>query len=194
MKETLEQLTLSQFVDLVCGDTDVLLGKHEIGHSDKLAVATRNIVLEYRAIADPGGTTSYFKHVEDWIKAKMNVIIFTMCNNLVLLKQYGRAREVLVEYGLSASGWPDSRVDGTIQAKLAQSQRELEELEAENEKAIAECDKIRSQFDTQTASLMAHFKFQIDPATIKATVYANLVARHNREIKVQMAAMKKKYS
>ena len=56
MKERLEQLTLSQFVDLVCGDTSVLLGNHEIGNPNKLAAATRSIVLEYRAIADPGGT------------------------------------------------------------------------------------------------------------------------------------------
>lgn len=192
MKEKLDQLTLTHFVDLVCGNTDVLLGKHEIENPNKLTVATRNIVLEYRAIADPGGTGSYFKHVEDWIKAKMNVIIFTMCNNLVSLKQYGRAREVLVECGLPASGWKDGRVDGTIQAKLAQSQRELEELETENEKVISEREKIRAQFDAQTASLMAHFKFQIDPVTIKATLYANLVARHNREVKAQMAAMKRK--
>lgn len=192
MIEKLEQLTLSQFVDLVCGDTSVLHDKHEIVSSDKLAVATRNIVLEYRAIADPGGTNSYFKHVEDWIKAKMNVIIFTMCNNLATLKQYDRAREVLVAYGLSASGWNDGRVDGTIQARLAQAQRELDDLETENEKLTAEREKIRAQFDAQTAAIMAHFKFQIDPATIKATLYANLVARHNREIKAQMAALKKK--
>ncbi len=192
MKEKLEGLTLSQFVNLVCGDTSVLLDRHEIGNPNKLAIATRNIVLEYRAIADSGGTGSYFKHVEDWIKAKMNVIIFTMCNNLISLKQYGRAREVLLEYGLSASGWPDSRVDGIIHAKLAQSQRELDDLEAENEKVIAERENIRAQFDAQTASLMAHFKFQIDPDIIKATLYANLVARHNREIKAQIAAMRKK--
>lgn len=192
MIEKLEQLTLSQFVDLVCGDTNVLLGKHEIGNNDKLTIATRNIVLEYRAIADPGGTNSYLKHVEDWIKAKMNVIVFTMCNNLTTLKQYGRAREVLVAYELSASGWTDSRVDGTIQARLAQAKRELDDMETENEKLIAEREKIRAQFDAQTAAIMAHFKFQIDPATIKATLYANLVARHNREIKAQMAALKKK--
>ena len=65
-------------------------------------------------------------------------------------------------------------------------------METENEKLIAEREKIRAQFDAQTAAIMAHFKFQIDPATIKATLYANLVARHNREIKAQMAALKKK--
>lgn len=192
MKEKLEELTLSQFIDLVCGDTSVLLGKREIGNADKLTITTRNIVLEYRNIADPCATGAYFKHIEDRVKAKINVIILTMCSNLVSLRQYDRAREILIDYGLSASQWTDARVEGTIQAKLTQSQRELEELEAANEEAIAERDKIRGQFDAQTASLMAHFKFQIDPTTIKATLYANLVARRNREVKAQVAAMKKK--
>lgn len=192
MKEKLEQLTLSQFVDLVCGNTKVLLGKHETSIPAKLAVATRNIVLEYRSIADPGGTNSYFQHIENWIKAKMNVIFFTMCGNLTALNRYDKAREVLETYGLPASRWTDGRVDGTIQAKLAQAQRELDEMEAENEKASEEREKIRAQFDAQTAALMAHFKFQIDPATIKATLYANLVDRHNREVKAQIAAMKKR--
>lgn len=191
MIEKLEQLTLSKFVDLVCGDTSVLLGAHEVGNTNQITVATRNIVFEYRTIADPGGTNSYFKHVEDWIKAKISIIVFTMCHNLVSLKQYDRVRDILGDYGLSASKWNDSRVEGTVKAKLSQAQRELDEMETENESAVAEREKIRSQFDTQTAALMAHFKFQIDPATIKATLYANLVARYNREIKAQMAIMKK---
>lgn len=192
MKERLEQLTIAKFIDLICGDMNVLLGSHEIGNPNKLVVATRNIVLEYRAIADPGGTNSYFKHVEDWIKAKMNIIIFTMCDNLTALKQFGRVREVLVAYGLSASDWSDGRVNGTVQSRLAQAKREVEDMESENEKIVSERDKIRSQFDAQTATLMAHFKFQIDPNTIKASLYAHLVARHNREVKAQMAALKKK--
>ena len=190
MKEKLEQLTLSQFVDLVSGNIRVLLGKLEIANPIKIATVTRNIVLEYRAIADPSGTDSYFKYVEDWIKAKMNVLLFTMCSNLVLLNQYGRVRDILENYGLSVSGWTDCRVSGTIQAKLAMSQRELDNLEEENDKAMNERENIRAQFDSQTATLMAHFKFQIDPATIKATLYANLVERHNREVKAQINALK----
>lgn len=75
---------------------------------------------------------------------------------------------------------------------LTEAQRELDDMETENEKLIAERDKIRAQFDALTAAIMAHFKFPIDPATIEATLYASLVARHNREIKAQMAAIKKK--
>ncbi|MBD5364837.1 MAG: hypothetical protein HDR79_07845 [Bacteroides sp.] len=191
MKEKLEQLTLSQFVDLVCGDTTVLLSSNEAPDAERMVAITRDIVFEYKTIADPRGTNSYCKHVEQWIKAKISVIIFTMCSNLVSLNQHGRAREILSAYGMSASAWSDSRIDGIVQAKLAQSQRELDELERENEKTIGEREKIRARFDEQTAYLMAYFKFQIDPETIKATLYANLVARHNREVKAQLAAMKK---
>lgn len=192
MKERLEQLTLSEFVELLCGDTGVLLDRKESAKAEELAMATRNIVLEYRSIADSAGTGSFYKHAEDWVKSRINMIIFTMCSNLVSLDQYGRAREVLVDYGLPAAKWTNARVKGIIQAKLAQAQREVAELEAENEQMNAERENIRGQFDALTASLMAHFKFQIDPATIKASLYANLVARYNREIKAQMAALNKK--
>ena len=189
MIERLEQLTISQFVDLVCGDTEVL---QVSGSADKAAIVLRNVVMGYRNIADPGGTHSYLQRVEEWIKAKIEVIVFTMCLNLAALKQIDRAREVLDAYGLSSSGWNDSRVEGAINAKLSQAQRALNDIDALNENADVERENIRAMFDAQTAALMAHFKFQIDPVTIKATLYANLVARHNREIKAQMAAMRKK--
>lgn len=192
MKERLDQLTLSQFIDLICGDFDALLAKHEIGNAEKLAIATRNIVFEYRSIADAAGMTSYLQHIESWIKAKMSVMIFTMCFNLTTLNQYEKAREVIKDYGLYVSGWTDARTHGAVKAKLGQFQRELEDLEKDREGMAVEADKIRSQFDAQTAALMAHFKFQIDPATIKASIYANLVGRYHREIKAQMAAINKR--
>ena len=188
----LEQLTLSQFVDLITGNTSILHRKVEIPNQAKLAVVVRDIVMEYRAIADPGGVETYLTHIEEWIKAKISVVVLTMCRNLSELKRYDRAREVLDSLGLNCQSWNEHRMEGEVMARLSKAQRTLDELEAENEKMTEERENIRGQFDTQTAGLMAHFKFQIDPGTIKATLYANLVARHNREIKAQMAAMRKK--
>lgn len=190
MIEKLEQITLSQFIDVLCGDMSVLTDNQECD-GDRLPLVVRDMVLEFRTIADPGGTASYYKHMEEWIKAKIMVIIFTMCHNLFGLKRMNRVREILEEFGMSHNGWTDSRIGGTIQAKLAQAKRELDDLEKENETSMAETDNIRTQFDAQIASVMAHFKFQIDPSTIKATLYAHLLARYNREMKAQMAAMKK---
>ena len=53
MIEKLEQLTIGQFIDLVCGDTSVLTGKREIVSEAKMAIALRNIVFEYKRIASP---------------------------------------------------------------------------------------------------------------------------------------------
>ena len=192
MIERLDQLTIAQFVELICGNTKVLHPNHITVNPAKLASTTRALVLEYRAIADPGGTNAYFHHIEEWLKAKISVVVFTMCDNLASLYCFPQAREILTEYGIDTEGWKDKRVAGIIKASLAKSQRELQQLETDNEVLKQERENIRSQFDSQTATLMAHFRFQIDPETIKATLYANIVARHNREVKAQMAALKKK--
>ena len=192
MIEKLEQLTVDQFIDLVCGKVNVVLGKHEVCSPEKIAITVRNIIIEYRDIADPGDVAGFIRNIEEWIKARMGVILWTMVSNLVMFKDYDKARAVLDMYGLPSSSWNEKRIEGEVKSRLAKSQRLLEEVEAEREKQSEDIDKIRSQFDGQTAALMAHFKFQIDTSTMRATIYAHLVARHNAEIKAMKKTMKKK--
>lgn len=110
----------------------------------------------------------------------------------MIYKDYDKARVVLDMYGLPSSLWNEKRIDGEVKSRLAKSQRLLEEVEAERDKQTEDIEKIRSLFDGQTAALMAHFKFQIDTSTMRATIYAHLVARNNDEIKAMKKAMKKK--
>ena len=56
----------------------------------------------------------------------------------------GDRREVLDAYGLSSSGWNDNRVEGTINAKLSQAQRALNDIDALNENADVERENIRA--------------------------------------------------
>ena len=95
MKTRLDQLTTAEFIDLVCGNKDVILGKHEIPNPYKLTIALRNIVMEYRSIADPGGNATYLQRVDAIIKSRIAVTVYSMCQNLVLLGQLERTREVL---------------------------------------------------------------------------------------------------
>lgn len=192
MIEKLEQLTVDQFIDLVCGKVNVILGKHEVRSPEKIAVAVRNIIIEYRDIADPGDFAGFIRNIEEWIKARMGVILWTMASNLVMFKDYNKARAVLDMYGLPSSDWNERRIEGEVKSRLAKAQRLLDEIDAEQEKQTEDIEKIRSLFDGQTASLMAHFKFQIDTSTMRATIYAHLVARHNDEIKTMKKAMNKK--
>ncbi len=192
MIEKLEQLTIGQFVDLVCGDTSVLTSKREIVNEAVLVIAMRNIVFEYKEIVDNAGVKGYLSSVEELVKAKISVVVFQMCLNLVALSEHDRAREVLIEYGINANSMNDQRVTAEIKSRLERAKSTIAKIENENKKDTSESINIRREFDAQTAALMAHFKFQIDTSTMKATVYAHLVDRHNKEIKAQLAALKKK--
>lgn len=194
MIERLEQLTVSQFVDLVCGDTSVLIGKYEVVRPEKLAKATRSIVFEYKEIADSAGVRSFIRASGDYIKAKMSVSLYAICKNILLLGEYDRVREVLESTGLkSAKRFSDKRISAEVTSRYERAKAEIAKIdEARKNEDVPELSKVRSEFDAQTAALMAYFKFQIDPDTMKATVYAHLVARHIREIKAKLSATRKK--
>lgn len=192
MKTKLEELTIGQFIDLVCGDTSVLKGKHEIVSQAKVVDALRNIVFEYKEITDQAGMRGYLSTVEELLKAKMTAVLFYMCNNLVALEEYDRLRDVLAEYGVHSGSMNDRRVVAEVTSQLERAKRTITQINEESHSDKAEVTNIRRTFDEQTAALMAYFKFQIDTNTMKATVYAHLIARHNREIKAQLASMKKK--
>lgn len=189
MIERLEQLTMSQFVDMVSGNTDVLRGKHEIVAPDKLARAMRDIVMEYKEIADPTGAHEYLAKSENLAKARIALSVYSMCDNLVSMGQRDRAREVLNECGINTSPMDEQRLMAEIKSRMARAKRTISELEKEDETG-EDSEDIRRSFDEQTGAMMSHYKFQIDVATIKATIYAHLVARFNREVKAQIAALK----
>ncbi len=191
MIEKLEQLTVAQFVDLICGDTTVLLGKREIVAPAKLTECARNILLEYRMIADESGAKAYLSCAGEMLKAKIEVAVYTICSNLVKLGEHGRAREVMIENGINADSMTDQRVTAEVKSRLQRARNSVEKLGKEAESEVERLSDVRTEFDAQTAQLMAYYKFQIDTATMKATIYAHLVARHNREIKARLAAMKK---
>ena len=182
MKERLDQLMAEEFIDLVCGDESVLLGPHEVVKPERIAVVTRNIVFEFKEIADTAGVGAYLSTVEDLVKGRISVIIFTICKNLLVLKEEARVREILEEYGINAGRMSGARLDAEVSSRLARAEREVSDIESEQERE-EETGRLRSLFDSQTAALMMHFKYQIDRRTMSATVYAHHVARFNEDVK-----------
>lgn len=188
MRTRLDELTTAEFIELVCGNKDVLLGKHEVPNQYKLTVALRDIVMEYRAIADPGGNAAYLQRVDAIIKSRLTVTVYSMCQNLVLLKQFDRARDVLVAAGLPAGGWDDKRIESEVHIRLQKGKRAVEESDDDDGKL--EKDSIRNAFNAMVAAMMAHFKFQIDVSTMMAPVFAHLTARYHAEVKAMKKALK----
>lgn len=193
MIERLEQLTMTQFIDLACGDTSVLHPHREIVSPAKVDKVARNIIHEYRTIVNEAGEKSLISSIEDASKANMEVIIFKICTNMIAIAEFERVRDILIEYGVNAGNMSNQRLTAEVKSRLGRAKRRMERTE-KDDKEDKETDKsdIRKSFDEQTAAMMAHYKFQIDTSTMKATLYAHLVARFNREIKAQLEALKKK--
>lgn len=191
MIETLEQLTVAQFIELVCGNISVLAEKNEKISEEKATGIIHDIAFEYKQIADPAGAKSYISKAEELVKAKIEVALFSICNNLVRMNEYGRARDVINEYGIKATSMDDRRIAMEIKSRMERAEKTISRIEDENNRD-RESLNIRRMFDEQTAALMAYFRFQIDITSMKATVYAHLIARHNREIKAKIAATKKR--
>lgn len=192
MKTRLEELTIGQFIDICAGKTEVLHGKTEIVPPAKLAMVVRSIVFEYREIADKSGAIGYISESEDLIKARLSVVMYTLCQMLVDVNAYDDTRKTLDECGIYASNLTESQLEAMIYSRLEQAKIDVAKLESEHQiESAAMAVNIRREFDELTAALMAHFKFQLDPSTMMATVYAHLVARQKAEIKAQLAAIKK---
>lgn len=146
--------------------------------------------MEYRSIADPGGNATYLQRVDAIIKSRIAVTVYSMCQNLVLLGQLERTREVLIAAGLPAEGWNDKRIESEVHIQLQKSKRAFDEADKDDDNSEEEKENIRNAFNGMIAAMMAHFKFQIDVVKMMAPVFAHLVARYHAEMKAMKKAMK----
>lgn len=193
MKTRLDQLTVSQFIDLLCGNTAVIIENEESPSEGEKANAMRRILFEYREIADAHGIRSYLTRMEDLVKARLALGIMGMCQDLLSLERHDLVRGILEDMDINTGRMGNARVEAEVMSQKGRAESIIEEIEGElrlesdNSKGL----DVRRQFDEQTATMMAHFKFQIDTYTMKATLYAHLVARYAREMKaLERASLK----
>lgn len=190
MIKRLDELTIAQFIDIVAGDTSALSTEPDVSPA-QLAEIMRDIILEYKSIADPAGVKMYLAEHEQHIKARIAVQLFNICSNLLKLHQYDSVREIMSQADYNTSGQSEKWLAAKVASELERAKFNLSKIEDEaNAGTVHGAIDVRRDFDEQTAAMMAYFKFQIDTSTMKANIYAHLVARHNREIKAQLKAMK----
>ena len=183
-----EQLTVNELIELMSGNTSVLKSGREQVSKKKLATTMRDIIFEYNLISDPAGARNFLLRAEEKTREEYNIRIFGMCEVLLRLEKYSNVREILTELELNADSMSDKRVAAEVKSRLARAKKNLADLEEEDKPQPV--SDIRNSFDEQTAALMVHFKFQIDTAQMKASVYAHLIVRYKSEVKARLAAMK----
>lgn len=189
MKTRLDQLTAAEFIELMCGNRSVLLADGENADFNEVTIALRNILMEYRAIADPSGSAVYFRHADAVLGARFTVAVLAMCRLLARMGMHTKARDILVVAGLTAEAWDDRRLESEIHIRLQKGKRTMNELDGEEGESDRE--SCRSAFGSLIAAMTAHFRFQIDATTMNADIFAYLVARYNSEVKALRRAARK---
>ncbi len=184
--KTLSQISIADFVDVLCGDYSSL----DMGNmnSEEQAVAVRNIVSQYRSIADPTGEEALVQERVSLAVAEGRNRLARVLRALLDMGAADDVREVLKEYGAADDRTDLSMAVGRL---MRQSELDIKRIRAaEPEKPVEEPD-YRSAYDSEFAFVMTHFHMTFDPRTLSAAVYANMLHRADMEIRAMAkAAMK----
>ena len=192
MKGRLEELKVTDFISLLQGDTSVLLDDAEKVTDESLAVTARNILFEYREIVDPSGMKSYLMETEELLKARISHQLFSICISLLSYGYVDETASILEEIGINGARLDVERLKAIVKSNLARAKATIAEIEKSRKAEEAHITDISRHFDEQTVAMMSHFKLRIDTSDMKASIYAHLVARFNREVKMMAQALKKR--
>lgn len=192
MKKRLNELLLSEFIDLLCGDTSVL-NAHSLDQK-KIENIRNTIIFEYQKIADENGTQSFLLNHEESYKLHSTIILFQICKNLINMNGIDEAKTILSLYGLNMSNKSESIIKRDIEAYIKRYQSELKRIEESNNdmEPIQSTQCIREDFDKEIAMMSMYVKFPIVAQSINASVYAYMLNQVKAEIKAKMSMLKNK--
>lgn len=179
----LSELTMDEYIRILDGDTRLLRCP-----VDERSKAIGELQYEFNNIASPKDTRLALAEAGDRAKLKTTVLLLSICKMLCACGAVGEVKGLLSELGINAQPLSVQAVDAVVTERL---KRANDELRRGNEDGIDEHKSARSVYEKLTATLMSHFKFQIDLRSISASLYANLIAQCENEIKALMSAMKK---
>lgn len=193
MKKRLNELTVSQFIELVCGNETVLLNKKEKVDEDLLKTVSWEIIASYRMITDSTNLKSQLIDKEESLKIKVRILMFRMCQNLLLGNAFDEIRKILKFLDETTDDIEDSdlskKLDELLQYALFEQHR-IEDFHQEDTAGRRKCspDDIRASFYAEIAFISTHFKMSFDINTLNAAIYANMVHQAENDIR-----MKKRY-
>lgn len=180
MIERLDQLTLQNLIDLSCGDRSVLLVGDEKPDEADIMERAGKILDEYKSMASPSQAKMDMIEAEEMTKFRMKEKCLRICMALCSQDRPDMARDVLLELDVSAHLIDtDDKVRTRCKAMLDEVVYEIkrhEELSQEKvTKKVTRMQDIRKSWYSEIAFVMSMLKMSVDPATINAAIYANLV-------------------
>lgn len=186
MKSRLNEITLAQFIELLCGNYSVLLLDGDSVATNELQGCARSLISSYRFIADKPGMRALIADKEESVKSKMKVFFLRICNMLVLQEEFVDVRSLLSMIDEDVTGIDNDtlhdKVAELLRYAIFEQQRD-EEAHKKSESGVkASPDNIRSYYDSEIAFIMTYVKMNIDMHHINAAVYANIVNQVNADI------------
>lgn len=190
MKDRLNKLSLIEFIDLLCGDINVL--DTQMFDKKKKEELRNSIIFEYQKIADENGTRSFLLNHEEHYKLRSTIILFQICQNLINMNGVEEAKTILTLYGLNMYNKSDVIIKRDIESYIKRYRRELKRIEdSNNTESEQSPQRIREDFDKEIAVMSMYVKFPIVAQSINASVYAYMLNQVKAEIKAKMALLKK---
>lgn len=190
MKKRLNELMLSEFIDLLCGDTSVL-NAHTLDKKN-IENIRNTIIFEYQKIADENGIQSFIINHEEIYKLRSTIILFQICQNLININGIEEAKSILSLYGLNMFNKSESIIKRDIEAYIKRYKSELKRIEDSNNTETEQSpQRIREDFDKEIAVMSMYVKFPIVAQSINASVYAYMLNQVKAEIKAKMTLLKK---
>lgn len=192
MKKSLSELTLAEFIDMECGNLDVLKERHEVVNPKRLAKAREHISNEFQRIASPSSYKSMMVDREKKDKMRLKALFFGTLKSLVEIEVLDDVRKLLGEYGIPCTNFTDDRVRREVTQQLNAINFELKRqgLDTPKQPDVTP-DEIRRSYEDMVADLMIINKMSIDMNTIPASVFASMVRKANEMAKALNSKLKK---
>lgn len=185
MKSRLNEITLAQFIELLCGNYLVLSDGDEVKENE-LQECARSLIASYRFIADKPGMRALIADKEESVKSKMKVFFLRICNMLVLQEEFADVRSLLSMIDEDVIGVDNATLHDKVAELLRYATFEQQRDEEAHNKSEngdkTSPDNIRSYYDAEIAFIMTYVKMNIDMHRINAAVYANIVNQVNVDI------------
>lgn len=194
MKTKLSQLTLAQFIDLECGECDVLKETHhEVLSPERVAEARLNIAREFQEIASPTSYRSMVVDREKKSKLRAKAILFGAMKSLIGLEAFTEVRELMSQYGIDCKNFDDKRLSLEVEQRLNDATYELKRIGLETTDINdVTPDDVRMGYESMVADLMIANKMSIDIETIRASVFASMINKANEMAKAMQEKIKSK--
>jgi len=194
MKTKLSELTLDQFIDLECGNLDVLKeSHHEVVSKERLVQVRGEIAREFHEIASPTSYKSMLIDREKKTKLRAKAILYGALRQLVGIEAYADVRTILTSAGTDCKGFSDKRIALEVEQRLNDVTFELKRMgiDAPKHEDVTP-DAIRRGYEGMVADLMIAYKMSIDIETTRASVFASMIQRANEMAKAMNEKIKSK--